>query len=569
MFFNNEQQIAFQKIKQFLNSKKKIFVLNGAAGTGKTTVISKIFKSHEYDKKKIVLAATTNKAVSVIEQMFNIYHENIDFHTIHKICNIKRSIDHEGNELYNYDDNQCSSKNKKSIYNYDIIVIDEASMINLNMLKYINSIKYKIRGKIIMVGDKYQLPPVNETKSNAFDFEYYDDYFFLKKIMRFDSNILKFSIRIRDCIDSKKHISIKNIVDNSFEICKNSEIWKEEYLKEFSYNNIFLAYTNKKCEEINNYIRKKYFKNDKLLEYIVDELIVFNNYYNSIIEQDSTASTTDLNNMSSITNSNDISSESIKFYTSNSARITHCELKSYTIPDFPLESLFNLKQEMTPGFKKKKKKKMINGEDSCPICFEQIKDIDNLIETDCNHIFCESCIRLWLEQHKLCPYCRMNITNNKLIINNDEILTHKINNLFEHLNNNTINIWKLKVRSNSGEGYVYVIQKEYKQQFETLKSNIKKNIIELKNYIYKTMNKSDNRFILKRIWEYYYINYIDIFGDISYGYCITVHKSQGSTYNNVYIDAKNILEYNRKDYINYKCLYTAITRASKKVFMLV
>ena len=111
--------------------------------------------------------------------------------------------------------------------------------------------------------------------------------------------------------------------------------------------------------------------------------------------------------------------------------------------------------------------------------------------------------------------------------------------------------------------------KDFAKEFENLKATIKKVIIDLKNYIYKNINKSDNRFILKRIWEYYYINYIDIFADISYGYCITVHKSQGSTYKNVFIDAKNILEYNRKDFINYKCLYTAITRASNKVYMLV
>ena len=125
------------------------------------------------------------------------------------------------------------------------------------------------------------------------------------------------------------------------------------------------------------------------------------------------------------------------------------------------------------------------------------------------------------------------------------------------------------VKTKLGEGTIYVIRNEQQKTFSELKENIKKGIIDLKNHIYKTMNKNDNRFILKRIWEYYYINYIDIFADISYGYCITVHKSQGSTYKNVFIDAKNILEYNRKDYINYKCLYTSITRASNKVFMLV
>jgi hypothetical protein len=148
-------------------------------------------------------------------------------------------------------------------------------------------------------------------------------------------------------------------------------------------------------------------------------------------------------------------------------------------------------------------------------------------------------------------------------------LTLKINNLFELLNNNKINIWKMRVKTKLVEGVIYVVRNEQKRQYLALKDSIKKGIIDLKNYIYKTRNKNDNRFILKRIWEYYYINYIDIFADISYGYCITVHKSQGSTYKNVFIDAKNILEYNRKDYINYKCLYTSITRASNKVFMLI
>lgn len=553
MFLNSDQQSAFQRIKEFLGSRNKVFVLTGAAGTGKTTVISKIFNSPEYSGKKIVLAATTNKAVSVIEQMFNVeYHENIDFHTIHKICNIKRSIDHDGNEQYNFDETPECSKNKKNISNYDIIVVDEASMISLSMLKYITSIKNKIRGKIILVGDVYQLPPVNESSSRAFDFEFFDNSFMLNKIMRFDSHILEFSIRIRDCIDTRKPISIKNIGDSTFQIMKDENNWKEEYLKEFSYDNTFLAYTNKMCYDINNYIRRKYFKNDNLPEYIEEELIVFNNYYNSIIEL------------------GDTNLDPVKFYTSNSGKILKCISTNYDIPNFPLDCLFNLKKEIKETHKiKKKTGTLSNSEEPCPICFEPINSVDNIIETDCNHVFCENCIRLWLEEHKLCPYCRMNITNEKLVINNDAILTLKINTLFGLLNNNKIKIWKLLIKTKNGEGNVYVIKKEQKKEFDLLKDNIKKGIIDLKNYIYKNMMKQDNRFILKRIWEYYYCNYIDIFADISYGYCITVHKSQGSTYKNVFIHAKNILEYNRKDYINYKCLYTAITRASNKVFMLV
>ena len=66
-----------------------------------------------------------------------------------------------------------------------------------------------------------------------------------------------------------------------------------------------------------------------------------------------------------------------------------------------------------------------------------------------------------------------------------------------------------------------------------------------------------------KLWEFYYYQIIDMFADISYGYCITVHKSQGSTYNNVFVDVSNIVQYNDNQIKN--CLYTAITRASNNL----
>jgi hypothetical protein len=56
-------------------------------------------------------------------------------------------------------------------------------------------------------------------------------------------------------------------------------------------------------------------------------------------------------------------------------------------------------------------------EPECPICFENIdsaclKDIDSVIETQCNHLFCKSCLQEWqgreIKTH-LCPMCRTEI----------------------------------------------------------------------------------------------------------------------------------------------------------------
>lgn len=60
--------------------------------------------------------------------------------------------------------------------------------------------------------------------------------------------------------------------------------------------------------------------------------------------------------------------------------------------------------------------------------------------------------------------------------------------------------------------------------------------------------------------------------DISYGFGITVHKSQGSTYENVYVNVLNINTMFNKRYITLKLrnqlLYVALSRASKKVNIL-
>ena len=48
-----------------------MFLLAGSAGTGKSTLISHILCDPQFQKKKIVFSATTNKAVSILQSMAN------------------------------------------------------------------------------------------------------------------------------------------------------------------------------------------------------------------------------------------------------------------------------------------------------------------------------------------------------------------------------------------------------------------------------------------------------------------------------------------------------------------
>ena len=67
---NDQQESAYKNILSFLTeSSDKLYLLFGPAGTGKTTLVTEIFKNKIFNKKKIALCATTNKAVSVIMEL--------------------------------------------------------------------------------------------------------------------------------------------------------------------------------------------------------------------------------------------------------------------------------------------------------------------------------------------------------------------------------------------------------------------------------------------------------------------------------------------------------------------
>jgi exodeoxyribonuclease-5 len=71
----------------------------------------------------------------------------------------------------------------------------------------------------------------------------------------------------------------------------------------------------------------------------------------------------------------------------------------------------------------------------------------------------------------------------------------------------------------------------------------------------------------KRLWTMYYEIKKKYFLDFKYAFCITSHKSQGSTYQNVVILTFDMFQNKKKNELQ-KMLYTTITRAKKKVYLM-
>lgn len=541
--FNEGQLDAIDKIKKFMSplNQSKICILSGYAGTGKTTVISHITHNRQFIGKRIILTATTNKAVAVLQSVSNKYANNIRYATIHKLLKIKRVIDINGYESYimNVDDIP-DRVNKKSIHYYDLIIVDEASMVGKDLYNNITTISKKIKGKFIFLGDPYQLPPVNEKKSMVFN--HHTPYKIeLTKVERVKNNILILSMRIRNSIKTGERIRFKDLICDHISYFRNFKQFINNYVERLAAEQnecIILAYTNNRCGYINDNVRRLIFGNN-VGKYSAGELIIFNNYYKGFTRN---------------------------FYTSQQETIKTVNEGTKVFPKFNFETLLNLRSSMyiEDVIDKVAPINDIREDRECPICFSE--EIDTMRETVCGHKFCSTCIKLWLDNNNTCPLCRMEfdlsegITYikdlpeiNKII----EFLQTKIDSMKYKTYNLTL---KKKIVKEEQEETVVSLHETEKSKYEEDINSIKTILRDIAKSV-----KKDDKFagvILSRLWEYIYLNFIDVFADISYGYCITTHKSQGSTYKNVFIDVKNILEYNTRDNENLKCFYTGVTRSA-------
>jgi len=173
--FNNEQYDGINKIRTWLKQKdvdNNLFTLAGYAGTGKSTCIKKILDEFRGD---VVVSAPTHKAKKVIMNT-----TDVDGRTLHSLLGLRPDIDLAE---FNPNSPQFSAIADPTIADYDLVIIDEASMINLELYYMILRLTNTYDVKILFMGDPAQIPPVGEKGGVVFDIET-DGFHQLTKIER-------------------------------------------------------------------------------------------------------------------------------------------------------------------------------------------------------------------------------------------------------------------------------------------------------------------------------------------------------------------------------------------------
>ena len=302
-----DQLWAIQQLELFLSNESNIFILQGYAGTGKTTLIKGIVDYIKSEGKEFSVMAPTGRAAKILRDKTGFGN------TIHKVIynftNLE-SINKDSEDVADHSFHFHFPINKLDSITQQILIIDEASMISnmesknelftfgsnflLNDILTYASLN-NTKNKIVFIGDPAQLPPVNDNKSLALESQYFTNLGLsvqnasLKEIKRQSDNfILKNATVIRNLIESDKRSSLKFEYDNSSFIKSSSfdliEQFTTLYPKPTIGDGVIISFSNQQCYQYNQAIREKLYPNQK--EIVPGDLLLLNsnNYHTYGVE---------------------------------------------------------------------------------------------------------------------------------------------------------------------------------------------------------------------------------------------------------------------------------------------
>ena len=286
--YTQDQDAALEQFLQFIRAHqtRKLWVLTGYAGTGKSTLIAHLVQQMKVEQLPFKLLAPTGRAAKVLSN-----YAGFPASTIH------RHIYFSGGEL-----STQAMTLAKNLHKNTLFFVDEASMLAASNAYEANNVledllNYVYSGEnchLVFVGDPGQLPPVGQDQSLALDPKRLVDafptlhvwYSQLKQVVRVNTNssILSAATYLRQKKDFSLPLFPKQVETNDgcVEVINGADF--QEYLESSISQvgvdeTILLTLANKRANQWNLEIRNRLFYREEVLEKGDLLMIVKNNYF--------------------------------------------------------------------------------------------------------------------------------------------------------------------------------------------------------------------------------------------------------------------------------------------------
>jgi len=209
--FTPDQLQAIEELLNYISSPYLTdwyFCFRGYAGTGKTSCMREVARRVGTSNARFAYTAPTNKAAKVLREIVG------QASTIYSLLGLR--VDKNG------ETKQIAHGKPVDLSDLDVIVVDEASMVNAHLFDLLSDIADKFNLKVVFMGDPAQLPPVKESESLALQGT---TGIQLTKVMRHDNQILALVSEIRQVVFSPApSINIKSDNDGTEGVWKLSKI---------------------------------------------------------------------------------------------------------------------------------------------------------------------------------------------------------------------------------------------------------------------------------------------------------------------------------------------------------
>jgi molybdopterin-guanine dinucleotide biosynthesis protein len=285
IYSNNGQTEALDLISSFLRSDQKVFLLNGAGGTGKTTIIKKILE--DYPNKKWAGVTVSHKAKKVLGKSIG---ED-------KVMTIASALSIKLNEQtgeFSPDVNK-RKKGEIPINKLNLIIVDECSMLSDGIIAEFKLFK-KPHAKIIFIGDISQLPPIGQERISSI-FSLPNQYTLTEKMRQAATSPI---IKIGELIGENQKLSkpllrclsIENRINQYDEESDSSVIFESdedfvltEFVKDFKKANGNVNYvkavtfnnekhnSSQSVKNLNQKIRKKIWGERSSEQFVIGEML--------------------------------------------------------------------------------------------------------------------------------------------------------------------------------------------------------------------------------------------------------------------------------------------------------